>query len=197
MAATTTPQLCGAPRVSCWPHIGRSTCSTSVMLIHFAAARDGSNVMPPCLKDIPGKMTFKESDALCPGTKFTTFTTPWCEVGLGICYDIRFAELAQVYSQAMNCRLLVYPGAFNMTTGELGQSPDSALHRHHGQDPPTGSCWPGPARWITRCTWPRRAPPATPRLRTWPGVTPPWSAPGARSWPPPSTRRTSSWPTST
>ena len=120
MAATTTPQLCGVPRVSCWPHIGRSTCSTLVMLIHFAAVRDGSNVTPPCLKDIPGKMTFKESDALCPGTKFTTFTTPWCEVGLGICYDIRFAELAQVYSQAMNCRLLVYPGAFNMTTGKLG-----------------------------------------------------------------------------
>ena len=40
-------------------------------------------------KDIPGKMTFKESDALSPGNGFTTFSTPWCEVGLGICYDIR------------------------------------------------------------------------------------------------------------
>ena len=72
-------------------------------------------LIPP---DIPGKMTFKESDALSPGHSFTTFTTPWCEVGLGICYDIRFAELAQVYSQQMECKLLVYPGAFNMTTGE-------------------------------------------------------------------------------
>ena len=62
-------------------------------------------------------MTFKESDALSPGNNFTTFSTPWCEVGLGICYDIRFAELAQVYSQQMGCKLLVYPGAFNMTTG--------------------------------------------------------------------------------
>jgi len=66
--------------------------------------------------DIPGKMTFKESDALSPGNKFTTFTTPWCEVGLGICYDIRFAQLAQVYAEKQ-CKLLVYPGAFNMTTG--------------------------------------------------------------------------------
>ena len=68
------------------------------------------------LSDIPGKMTFKESDALSPGNNFTTFTTPWCEVGLGICYDIRFAQLAQVYAEKQ-CKLLVYPGAFNMTTG--------------------------------------------------------------------------------
>ena len=61
-------------------------------------------------------MTFKESDALSPGNKFTTFSTPWCEVGLGICYDIRFAQLAQVYAEKQ-CKLLVYPGAFNMTTG--------------------------------------------------------------------------------
>jgi len=66
--------------------------------------------------DIPGKMTFKESDALNPGNCFTTFPTPWCEVGVGICYDIRFAELAQIYAQK-GCKLLVYPGAFNMTTG--------------------------------------------------------------------------------
>ena len=61
-------------------------------------------------------MTFKESDALNPGNCFTTFPTPWCEVGVGICYDIRFAELAQIYAQK-GCKLLVYPGAFNMTTG--------------------------------------------------------------------------------
>lgn len=68
-------------------------------------------------EDIPGKMTFKESDALSPGNEFTTFTTPWCEVGLGICYDMRFAPLAQVYAEKQ-CKLLVYPGAFNMTTGD-------------------------------------------------------------------------------
>lgn len=66
--------------------------------------------------DVPGKITFKESDALSPGNSFTSFPTPWCNVGLGICYDIRFAELAQVYRD-QGCKLLVYPGAFNMTTG--------------------------------------------------------------------------------
>ncbi|XP_067897123.1 omega-amidase NIT2 isoform X2 [Heterodontus francisci] len=40
----------------------------------------------------------------------------YCKVGIGICYDMRFAELAQIYTKR-GCQLLVYPGAFNMTTG--------------------------------------------------------------------------------
>uniref|UniRef100_UPI00358F1178 omega-amidase NIT2 isoform X2 n=1 Tax=Myxine glutinosa TaxID=7769 RepID=UPI00358F1178 len=66
--------------------------------------------------DIPGKITFKESDALMPGSGFTHFTTPFATIGLGICYDIRFPELAQIYANK-GCELLIYPGAFNMTTG--------------------------------------------------------------------------------
>ncbi|KAL8566528.1 Carbon-nitrogen hydrolase [Nucella lapillus] len=66
--------------------------------------------------DIPGKICFKESEVLQPGSQLTCFDTPFCKVGVGICYDMRFAELAQVYAQ-QGCKLLVYPGAFNMTTG--------------------------------------------------------------------------------
>jgi len=66
--------------------------------------------------DVPGKIRFKESESLSPGNSFTTFDTPWCKIGLGICYDIRFPELGQIYREA-GCQLLVYPGAFNMTTG--------------------------------------------------------------------------------
>ena len=48
---------------------------------------------------------------------YNQLTTPGeCKVGIGICYDIRFAELAQIYA-GQGCNLLVYPGAFNMTTG--------------------------------------------------------------------------------
>ncbi|GFH27150.1 omega-amidase [Haematococcus lacustris] len=39
-------------------------------------------------------------------------------LGIGICYDIRFPEMAMVYAQ-QGCQLLVYPGAFNTTTGPL------------------------------------------------------------------------------
>uniref|UniRef100_A0A2K6M5A1 Omega-amidase NIT2 n=1 Tax=Rhinopithecus bieti TaxID=61621 RepID=A0A2K6M5A1_RHIBE len=66
--------------------------------------------------DVPGKITFQESETLSAGDSFSTFDTPYCRVGLGICYDMRFAELAQIYAQR-GCQLLVYPGAFNLTTG--------------------------------------------------------------------------------
>uniref|UniRef100_A0A914UIP4 omega-amidase n=1 Tax=Plectus sambesii TaxID=2011161 RepID=A0A914UIP4_9BILA len=68
--------------------------------------------------DVPGKIKFTESEVLSPGANIdhSTFTTDHCNVGLGICYDIRFAEMATLYAKK-GCHLLVYPGAFNMTTG--------------------------------------------------------------------------------
>ena len=69
--------------------------------------------------DIPGKITFKESDALSGGNGFTSFGTPWTKIGIGICYDIRFPDLAQIYAREEECGLLIYPGAFNMTTGNF------------------------------------------------------------------------------
>lgn len=66
--------------------------------------------------DVPGKIRFQESETLSPGKSLSMFETPYCKVGVGICYDIRFAELAQIYAKK-GCQLLVYPGAFNMTTG--------------------------------------------------------------------------------
>ncbi len=45
----------------------------------------------------------------------TTVDTPWGVVGVGICYDIRFPELALVMRQR-GAKILIYPGAFNMTT---------------------------------------------------------------------------------
>jgi omega-amidase len=66
--------------------------------------------------DIPGRMTFKESDTLTAGNQVTVVDTPWGKVGVGICYDMRFAELA-LLMRNRGCRFLVYPGAFNMVTG--------------------------------------------------------------------------------
>lgn len=66
--------------------------------------------------DIPGRITFRESDTLSAGDTLATFDTPWGRVGLGICYDVRFPLLAMSL-RAAGCRFLFYPGAFNMTTG--------------------------------------------------------------------------------
>jgi omega-amidase len=66
--------------------------------------------------DIPGKITFQESKVLSSGNQLTTVVTEFGNIGIGICYDIRFPEMAQIYRQK-GCDLLFYPGAFNMTTG--------------------------------------------------------------------------------
>ena len=50
--------------------------------------------------DIPGKIKFQESETLSPGNQFTSFRMgDLCQVGIGICYDIRFAEMAQIYAK--------------------------------------------------------------------------------------------------
>jgi omega-amidase len=59
--------------------------------------------------DIPGKMTFKESLTLTPGESGTVVDTPAGRLGIGICYDIRFPELAMLYAQ-QGAQALVYPG---------------------------------------------------------------------------------------
>ncbi|KAK9273967.1 hypothetical protein L1049_018779 [Liquidambar formosana] len=68
--------------------------------------------------DIPGKITFKESKTLTAGETPTIVDTEVGRIGIGICYDIRFQELAILYA-ARGAHLLCYPGAFNMTTGPL------------------------------------------------------------------------------
>jgi omega-amidase len=99
--------------------------------------------------NIPGRITFRESDSLTPGNQITTFSIPTridenngkngkngkntekmeflsnlsetfrsqVTIGLGICYDIRFSEYALCARQFYNADAIVYPGAFNMTTG--------------------------------------------------------------------------------
>ncbi|XP_073315290.1 omega-amidase, chloroplastic isoform X1 [Primulina huaijiensis] len=68
--------------------------------------------------DIPGKITFKESKTLTAGETPTIVDTDVGRIGIGICYDIRFQELAMLYA-ARGAHLICYPGAFNMTTGPL------------------------------------------------------------------------------
>ena len=66
--------------------------------------------------DVKGKITFKESDVLTAGDNFTIANTEFGKIGIGICYDIRFPELARIMAQK-GALILFYPGAFNMTTG--------------------------------------------------------------------------------
>lgn len=68
--------------------------------------------------DIPHEITFKESDSLTAGNELAIVDIGDFKIGIGICYDIRFEELAKVYRKK-GCNMLIYPGAFNMKTGPL------------------------------------------------------------------------------
>jgi predicted amidohydrolase len=66
--------------------------------------------------DVKGGQRFFESDTLSPGNHVTTFSTPFCTMGLCICYDFRFPELSRLMVDA-GTKVILVPAAFNMTTG--------------------------------------------------------------------------------
>lgn len=66
--------------------------------------------------DVKGGQYFKESDTFTPGRDVTVFETEFCKMGLAICYDIRFPELSRLMA-AEGAEVIIYPAAFNMTTG--------------------------------------------------------------------------------
>jgi len=84
--------------------------------------------------DVPGKITFRESDALSAGNAVTVFDYDSSQthaaedstrrpiqtkVGVGICYDLRFPELSLLMTGGYGAQILVFPSAFNMTTGPV------------------------------------------------------------------------------
>jgi len=66
--------------------------------------------------DIEGGQRFRESDTLTPGGWATTFDTEFGRMGLCICFDFRFQELAKRMADE-GAQLIIVPAAFNMTTG--------------------------------------------------------------------------------
>lgn len=66
--------------------------------------------------DIEGGQAFRESATLTAGNKATVFDTEFGKMGLCICYDIRFPELARLMAD-QGAKVILCPGAFNLTTG--------------------------------------------------------------------------------
>lgn len=66
--------------------------------------------------DVTGGQRFRESDTLSPGNAITTFETEFGTMGLCICFDLRFEELARCMC-LRGAKVIFVPAAFNMTTG--------------------------------------------------------------------------------
>ena len=77
--------------------------------------------------DVPGGIRFRESDSLTAGDQLTVLNgagdplaTGLAEppnLGLLICYDIRFPELALLMQRQLGANVIACPAAFNTTTG--------------------------------------------------------------------------------
>lgn len=65
---------------------------------------------------VQGGQHFQESATVTPGQAVTVFATDFCPVGLCVCYDFRFPELARRMVDR-GAAVLIVPGAFNSTTG--------------------------------------------------------------------------------
>lgn len=66
--------------------------------------------------DVKGGQCFRESDTLTAGNSVTVFDTEFGKMGLCICFDFRFVEIARKMSLA-GAQVIFVPAAFNMTTG--------------------------------------------------------------------------------
>ncbi|MEN3186162.1 MAG: carbon-nitrogen hydrolase family protein [Atribacterota bacterium] len=64
------------------------------------------------------RLEFKESRVFSPGDSATLFDTPWGKIGVMICYDVRFPEVARFYA-LKGAVMVVVPAAFNHITGPL------------------------------------------------------------------------------
>lgn len=66
--------------------------------------------------DIAGGQIFMESETLTPGNTATNVVLDGVNLGVCVCYDLRFPELARIMT-LKGAQILIVPGAFNMTTG--------------------------------------------------------------------------------
>ncbi len=66
--------------------------------------------------NVRGGQSFRESETLTAGDEVTVFDTEFGKIGICICFDIRFPELARLMA-LQGAKIILVPAAFNLTTG--------------------------------------------------------------------------------
>lgn len=108
--------------------------------------------------DIEGGQKFKESDTLTPGNDITVFDIDLnrirnidkpqiLTIGICICFDFRFPELARLMVQR-GATVLIVPAAFNMTTGPIHWE---LMYRQRAVDNQCFTVGVAPARNVNSC----------------------------------------------
>jgi deaminated glutathione amidase len=68
--------------------------------------------------DVPDEINFRESDAIAAGDELVVVPLEGLQLGLSVCFDLRFAELYRTLAQG-GATVLAIPSAFNARTGAV------------------------------------------------------------------------------
>ncbi|CAH8640637.1 unnamed protein product [Schistosoma rodhaini] len=90
--------------------------------VHLFDANLSTKETTPNIKSTCTQSSFFESKTIRAGTEapIVIQNTPVGNLGLAICYDMRFPELASHLRYAKNAHVLNYPSAYTTRTGEAG-----------------------------------------------------------------------------
>ncbi|GJQ59567.1 MAG: carbon-nitrogen hydrolase family protein [Candidatus Scalindua sp. AMX11] len=72
--------------------------------------------------DISGRVRYKESDYVTAGNEIVTVSMDNFDVGLVICYDLRFCELFRILA-LRGAKIIFLPSAFTLATGKYHWEP--------------------------------------------------------------------------
>ena len=64
-----------------------------------------------------GDESYNESATIAPGSEITIASTPFGNIGMSVCYDLRFPELYRKMSE-QDISIITVPAAFTKTTGK-------------------------------------------------------------------------------
>ena len=95
----------------------RRTYNSSVLLDASGAVVALYNKIHLFDIEIPGQVSFRESDDIIAGQESVVASIGDTCIGLSVCYDLRFPELYRRLTQ-MGADLLTVPAAFTMQTGK-------------------------------------------------------------------------------
>jgi len=110
-------EVCGRPRIF-------NTSTVYDMNGQLVAKYRKTHLFDVCLPadSNTNGICFRESDTISPGDLGPcVFQTPWgFDIGLGICFDVRFPQYALSLRRLSDkMKVIIYPSAFNMTTGPM------------------------------------------------------------------------------
>ena len=82
----------------------------------LSARYDKIHLFDVCV-DTDDRESYRESATIAPGTSVVVCRTPFAQIGLSICYDLRFPELyRRMLSEDVG--IILVPSAFTATTGK-------------------------------------------------------------------------------